>query len=213
MAYSFNGTSQLWSTTSTPISAAPLTMACWFNPANTTGAFNLMHTGIISGTSRFVLQARGDAGGDPVRCSAVNSAGTLGTADTSTSFSANLWQHACAVFTSTTSRDVYLNGGGAGNNTTAITPSTPTSIRLAGQVVSGTPTQWLNGLMAEAAIWNVALNTDEVTALAKGFAPSRIRPASLVFYAPMLRDIVDLKGGLAITNTNTATVADHPRIF
>jgi hypothetical protein len=41
----------------------------------------------------------------------------------------------------------------------------------------------------------------------------KIRPQSLVFYAPLVRNLVDTKGGLTITNNNSATVADHPRIY
>jgi hypothetical protein len=40
-----------------------------------------------------------------------------------------------------------------------------------------------------------------------------VRSRDLSFYAPMVRNLQDLRGGLAITNNNTATVADHPRIY
>lgn len=39
--------------------------------------------------------------------------------------------------------------------------------------------------MAEAAIWNVALNAREVAALAVGVCPLRVRPGSLVGYWPL----------------------------
>ena len=41
----------------------------------------------------------------------------------------------------------------------------------------------------------------------------KIRPQNLVFYAPLVRDLIDQKGGLTITNNNAATVANHPRIY
>jgi hypothetical protein len=41
----------------------------------------------------------------------------------------------------------------------------------------------------------------------------KVRPQSLVFYAPLVRDLIDYKGGLTITNNNTATVANHPRVY
>ena len=40
-----------------------------------------------------------------------------------------------------------------------------------------------------------------------------IRPQSLVFYAPLIRNLIDAKGGRTITNNNGATVAVHPRIY
>ena len=41
----------------------------------------------------------------------------------------------------------------------------------------------------------------------------KVRPQNLVFYAPLVRDLIDAKGGLVITNNNGATVATHPRIY
>jgi hypothetical protein len=48
---------------------------------------------------------------------------------------------------------------------------------------------------------------------ADGMTCDKIRPQSLVFYAPLVRDLIDVKGGLTITNNNTATVANHPRVY
>jgi hypothetical protein len=41
----------------------------------------------------------------------------------------------------------------------------------------------------------------------------KVRPQNLVFYAPLVRDLIDAKGGLTITNNNGATVANHPRVY
>lgn len=71
----------------------------------------------------------------------------------------------------------------------------------------------MNGLLAECAIWSVALTDDEINSLAKGFKPSRIRPQSLVFYAPLVRAAIDVRQGLALTPVNSPTVADHPRVY
>jgi hypothetical protein len=57
------------------------------------------------------------------------------------------------------------------------------------------------------------LNSAEITALARGFTADQIRPQSLSFYAPLVRDLQDVRGGLAITNNNGATAATHPRII
>ena len=79
--------------------------------------------------------------------------------------------------------------------------------------------RWNNSLLfhsgsaAEVGIWNVALTADEIASLAKGMTCDKIRPQSLVFYAPLVRDLIDAKGGLTITNNNGATVADHPRVY
>jgi len=70
-----------------------------------------------------------------------------------------------------------------------------------------------NGTIAEVGIWNSALTQPEIASLAKGMTPDKIRPQSLVFYAALVRDLIDQKGGLTITNQNGATVANHPRIY
>lgn len=66
---------------------------------------------------------------------------------------------------------------------------------------------------AEVGIWNAALTASEVASLAKGMTCDKVRPQSLVFYAPLVRDLNDQKGGLTITNNNAATVAAHPRVY
>lgn len=78
---------------------------------------------------------------------------------------------------------------------------------------AGTLQSSMNGSIAEPAIWNVALTDAEIASLAAGFTPDQIRPQSLQFYAPLVRDLVDARGGRTITNVNSATVATHPRII
>ena len=70
-----------------------------------------------------------------------------------------------------------------------------------------------DGQIAEAAVYNAALTASEVASLAKGMTCDKIRPQNLAFYAPLVRDLQDQKGGLTITNNNGATVANHPRVY
>ena len=73
--------------------------------------------------------------------------------------------------------------------------------------------EFVNGAIADFAVWNAALTDAEITALARGFTADQVRPQSLQFYAPLVRNLVDLRGGRTITNVNGATVATHPRIY
>jgi hypothetical protein len=66
---------------------------------------------------------------------------------------------------------------------------------------------------SEIGVWNAALTAAEIASIAKGMTCDKIRPQSLAFYAPLVRDLLDQKGGLAITNNNGATVATHPRVY
>ncbi len=71
----------------------------------------------------------------------------------------------------------------------------------------------MTGQIAEVGIWNVALTDAEIASLADGMTCDKVRPQSLVFYAPLVRNLQDVRGGLPITNNNTATVANHPRVY
>jgi hypothetical protein len=72
--------------------------------------------------------------------------------------------------------------------------------------------------IAEYGIWDVALDADEITALANGFAPTFIRRSALKFYTPFIRgdsssDEIDEVGGLSLTAFGTVGVVAHPRII
>ncbi|MER9306789.1 LamG-like jellyroll fold domain-containing protein [Mesorhizobium sp. M0496] len=67
------------------------------------------------------------------------------------------------------------------------------------------------GDIAQIGHWTAQLTADEIAAIAKGFAPPRVRPANLIFHAPIIRETGELKAGFAATVTG-ATVSEHCRI-
>jgi hypothetical protein len=87
------------------------------------------------------------------------------------------------------------------------------------QTISGTQTVDVfrvgsyTGRVAEVAVWSVELTADEVTSLIRGFKPTRIRPQSLLLYAPLVRDIYDYRAGRTLNNNNSATIIEHPRVY
>lgn len=128
--------------------------------------------------------------------------------------SATTQQTGAAVLASTTSRTPYLDGTAGTTNTQTNNVGTGQDrLTLATYLSGSSPQELLNGRLADAAVWNVALSADEIASLAKGFKPTRVRPQSLVFYAPLIRDLNDLRGALPLTNNNSATVTDHPRVY
>lgn len=122
------------------------------------------------------------------------------------------WFHAAGVFASTANRLTYTNGV-AGTADLSLRNTSDINDTMIGIYSSGSGAIQGNvgHQIAECAIWNAALDAAEIAALARGYSPSLIRPASLVFYAPLIRDAVSRKGG-SLTVTGT-TVADHPRII
>ena len=218
MAYQLNGTSQLLRAAAGPAynGTENLTLACWFWTGSTSSDQVLVaYEGEASAEGRYILAASGSSTGNKIAAQSGN-ASTVRVARTTTSFSTNTWQHAAAVHSGTSSRSAYLDGQGKATNTDTHSFTTNAEYVHIGAIyypgISVT-SAYLNGRVAEAAIWNAALTDAEIASLAAGFTPDQIRPQSLQFYAPLVRNLVDLRGGRTITNVNGATVATHPRIY
>lgn len=210
MAYEFNGTNQSILATSAPGTGEPLTISAWFVSDSSTTRTVIAS---VSGLDFFALVQDGTKTGDPI-CATKYSSGTdTGEAVSSTGYTVGQWHHGCAVFASNASRTVYLDGGGKVENTTN-RPSAINITRTAIGALARSPlAAFFDGRVAEVGIWNAALTDGEVASLAKAVSPRLIRPQSLVFYAPLVRDLMDLRASLALTNNNSATVTNHPRIY
>jgi len=208
MAYDLNGTTQYLSTTSTPVTSVPLTFAIWFNTDATANMYLAYLLNSSSPSNFFRIQTRSTTA--PIEMSR-NDGGTLAfVRSTGTTPVNGTWNHACGVFTSSSSMTIYYNGGNSQTNTTSKTPTGIDSILIGD---AGTGSNRFNGKLADFGIWDTDLTADEIASLAKGMTCDKVRPESLVFYAPLVRDLQDTKGGLTITNNNSATVAVHPRVY
>jgi hypothetical protein len=212
MAYNFTAaSSQYLSVDSAPATTAPLTIAAWFFPtANAAGT--ICSIGVTSGTNR--QQIFYDPEVLARRRFAANSVDNSGQSEASVdnTITLNAWQHGAGVFTSATERRAYYNGSAGTVNTVSRIPSGLDTITIGGRW-NTTLGSLQTGRTAEVGIWNAALTAAEIASLAKGMTPDKIRPQSLVFYAPLVRDLIDVRGGLTITNNNSATVAAHPRVY
>jgi hypothetical protein len=134
---------------------------------------------------------------------AANSAGLL--------ITNNTYFHACGVFPSATFREVFLNAQSVASNSTNIgSQNAPDTLFIGAR---NGPNFLYDGDIAEFGVWSAALTQPEIASLAKGMTCDKVRPQSLVFYAPLVRDLIDAKGGLTITNNNGATVVNHPRVY
>jgi hypothetical protein len=195
------------------LTAEPLTMACWFKSNDVTGNYSLMSLGTNGALERWVLTAAGGVGGDPIRATSVNAGGGANLAcDTTAGYTAGAWHHATGVFTSSTSRAAYLNGGNKGTDATSVAMTGVVDRTLVAARINTTIGAFLDGAVAEAGIWSAALTDSEVASLAKGFSPLLVRPASLVAYWPLIGRTdpeISLKGGLNLTLSGGPTNADH----
>jgi hypothetical protein len=179
----------------------------------------MMSVGVKEGNARVQLTAAGAVTGDPIRVSSVTASSTINSADTATGYTAGQWCHAAGVFASSTSRIAYINGGNSGSNATPTASSSWDTLLLGGRYVTSAIGFWFDGNIAEAAVWNVALTADEIAQLASGHCPLFVRPQALVHYVPGFGRAgasggeEDWVGGLTLTQVNSPTVADHPRII
>jgi len=208
MAYEFTAaSSQYLNATSASTAAYPVTLSafCKFNDTAVNRvilAFGRtvtpFHRQVIFRTSanRFSAQSVGSSSQEALSA-------TLTAVET---------RHICGVFTSATSREIFVNGISGGTNSGSSTLNDLDQPAI-GSRNSGSFGLFWDGLIAEAAIWTAALNADEIGSLADGMTCDKVDPQSLVFYAPLIRDLQDVRGGLTITNNNSATVANHPRVY
>ena len=183
-------------------------MAAWFYPQSTGSIRSVASLGEIG-----TIHRRSLALGTTNNISLADAGTATASVNTGVAVNQNTWGHICGVFTSSTSRTGYANGGNATTTTTNRGTQNTANSFLIGARYLTTLGGYMVGRIAEVGIWNVALTAAEVASLAKGMTCDKVRPQSLVFYAPLVRDLQDVRGGLTITNNNTATVANHPRVY
>lgn len=123
-----------------------------------------------------------------------------------------VWNHAAAVFTSASSRKVYLNG------TLELTDTTTNSASLAQNRfaigVGGSNTYQFSGDVAEVAQWNASLSDQEVASLGKGAKAYRVRGDNLYYYFPLVRALQELTIAAVVSAVGTTpSVSNHPRVY
>lgn len=212
MAYDFNGTTGVYEVSSAVVTALPITLACWFNADSAAVSGSMLAVSTSGGTGRVTITAAGTVAGDPVQAGTVTSGGTATSVNTTTGYTVGTWHHACAVFASSTSRTVYIDGGSSATDTTSVNATGMNRTNI-GARYSGTLGSYFDGKIAEAAVWNVALTAAEVASLAKGFSPIQVNPQGLIFYVPLINNVVDLRGGVTLTPTGSPALYAQPRVY
>lgn len=212
MARLFDDGATQYITVPAPLTGAPFSMGCWFNTNDDTIVQCLMSLADTATANNYhLLLAYGTIGGDPLRFEVLATAAES-ISVTGTGFTANTWHHACAVKAAADDHAVFIDGGSKGTDATSSTPAGVDTLGIGARVLSGVGVP-MSGFIAEAAVWNVALSDAEVAILAEGYSPLLVRPQNLVFYAPLVRELLDVVGGATLTNNNGATVGDHSRVL
>lgn len=205
MAISFEPSGSLRGVT-VPVSAMPLTLACWFNRNSSVDVVDRLFTlQNYDGSEAFSIDTQGAAG---IQVRAVSTvAGVQSRANSAYNGAPNSWVHATAVFASATSRVAYV-GKLPTLNSTSATPTGVSEINLGSTFASGVRSASFRGSLANFAVWSAQLTVADVASLAAGVSPLKVRPSSLVFFLPGIRELKDVKG-FTLTASGTS-VADHP---
>jgi hypothetical protein len=218
MAYTFNGSTQYSSNDSSPLGNRPAayTMACWVNgPSQNSKLFFCLGNSTTNNPVICVGSGgvSGTTNGSQARFFA-RSNNTFGTGEINlgggTAFDST-WHHIAITWDDSTGR-LYVDGTQVASGGSMGTPQDLNRVSV-GALLRASALAHFNGSMAECGAWNATATAAEIASLAKGMTCDKVRPQSLVFYAPLVRDLIDAKGGLTITNNNSATVANHPRVY
>lgn len=221
MAIAFNGSTQYLSGTSSAIgssSPSAYTFSAWVKGA-AQDAVNIFAFGNSADNSPWVRLLSGYSGYSQATSSLVfairNNAAThiVGTAagDATGTCLDSTWHHILARWNGT---NASWGVDGSIHTSGSLTPGTITLDRTAMAVLLRVGTSgFFTGSMANGGVWNVALNDDEWTSLAKGAAPRHVRPASLTCTMRGVNTSADHTGKLSLVATGSPTADDHPRTY
>jgi len=217
MARIFNGTNQYMKRDSVVIADYPCSMSCWFKADNITTTGVLMICSHLSDNDNYCLiYAAGTVSGDPLIARS-SKPGLGANAQTTTGYTAGVWHLATAVFASSSSRSIWLNGSGKGTDTTSIALDLSLDRFAIGVHYRPDIEAYFAGSIAEACVWNVALTDSEVASLylnGIGAKPTSVRPDKVVAYNKLLNNDGDIDwwGQNNLTAVNSPTYGDHPPI-
>lgn len=185
MGRDFNGTSSyLTRTDALGITGYPISMFCWFKPDTSSGntrTFIGLFEDNLRGSANQLKVGLSATG----RLQSVTNDPTNGNRilDINSTVTAGVWSSCLAVYTSATSRALYLNGS------TKNTASTTTAINFSvlnrfviGATKENQVVQYADGQIMFATVWTASLGDDDALALHSGLIPFRVRPASVRGY-------------------------------
>jgi hypothetical protein len=165
----------------------PITVSLWARPTSVVGPQYLLGSFFspIFFSSYFALRIQ-----DATTFYADSYASPTVSASIAGTITAGQWNHFGAVYTSTTSRQAFLNGVAGTINTQSGSAIGSITLTLGGGYTAGPPEGTLGtsfaGDMAEFAIWSVALDATELLALSRGVSAALIRPTALICYWPLI---------------------------
>lgn len=212
MAYTSFTTSNYIFRLSTPVTAVPFSISAWVYLTNDAANNNIVVLNSSTDNHASGITAEGNVANDPITAYFGDSTG-FSFARSSSAYSLNTWTHVCGVFSSATSREIYVNGSNVGSNSASRTPVAFNRINIGVYRQGGfNAFDALNGRISQVAIYNKALSSPEINSLAKGFSANRVTPQSLKVFVPLTRGFSDYMG-TSFSQEGTVSVIENPRIY
>lgn len=217
MAANFTRTSlQYFYCPTTPITDIPVTISCWFKANGLLVDQDLIRIGGANGSNNFsnILALQAQTAGI-LRWVYRGGNGSVMFLPSSNTYSAGVWNHAIGNTILINSHEVWLNG----TKTTSSSSASPIDVgglaamAIGADPVAGAP-NFMDGKIIEVAIWNATLTDLEKISLSKGYNPLRVRPASLVFYSPLVQNTIELRAARSMTNNNAINfLPDYAAVY
>jgi hypothetical protein len=112
---------------------------------------------------------------------------------------------------------IYLDGVEQGTGTAQVGATVYSSGGLyVGSFDGATNSLYFNGGLAELVVFDKIPDAAERAALAKGYSPLAVKPASVVMYWPLIGKYapeIDVVGGVNLTNNGTVQALNGPRLI
>lgn len=200
------------------VSGPPFTAVAWIYPIDIGEVLYSIFSLGYSGNYYDNYQCEWRPGTPKIQIYVRNSGG-YGVASTTAGPTPGQWNHVVARFSSTSAREVFLNGGNKGIGTGYRVPANLPNQTGIGCYARDPGQDWMqwNGQIAEVGIWNIALTDEEIAVLAAGYSPLFVRPQNLVAYWPLIRQgspvlNPDIVGRFNLNDYNWPTNEAHCRI-
>jgi hypothetical protein len=217
LSYLFDGANDNLRGSFTSTYGDPVTVACFIkvtaHPLAVDSLIHFSNTNTATLNDSYLLRTSSTA--NAWRAASIDAAAAVGEAEVTVNID-GVWAGYVGMWTNDSSRTIYLQSITNTDTGTATITVSNTLQHLSIGENWGSAQDWA-GKMAEIAIWNSTLTTQEVTDYLAGTSATAIAPANLIGYWPLsvanaTQANQGLDAGGDLTVTGAVFDADHPTI-
>ena len=157
-AFKFDGTNDVASVIDVPVADVPMTLMCWYKPSSVSGLQRL----VTIQTAVTIANTISIAADSAKAMAQHYNAPQNGIASASSTVSTGEWVHIAGVFTSSTSRDLYVDSVLVASNSIAVDAFTSLSLTTVGYLDLSGENQWCSGTIDDVRILDRAATQEEI---------------------------------------------------